>query len=106
MKRIEEVKPRTVNIELRCFSNMMKKAVQWEMLGESPFKEVKQFTYKKEPPRFLTKEEVEKLLQNASEWLRPILIFMLNTGVREGERARLKWEDIDFKAKRILIHSS
>ncbi len=31
---------------------------------------------------------------------------MLNTGIREGERPRLKWKHIDFESKRILIHSS
>jgi site-specific recombinase XerD len=31
---------------------------------------------------------------------------MVNTGIREGERARLKIEDIDLKNKRLLIRSS
>ncbi|NIT12848.1 MAG: tyrosine-type recombinase/integrase [Candidatus Dadabacteria bacterium] len=106
MKRIKEVKPRTVNIELRCFSNMMKKAVQWEMLSESPFRGVKQFTYEKKPPRFLTKEELDLLLSKASNWLRPIIVFMINTGLREGERAALMWKDIDFKEKKITVRSS
>ena len=106
VKRLGHVKPRTVNIELRCLSHMFNKAVEWGYIGDSPFKGVKLFTYKKKPPRFLTKEEAKRLLDTSSAWLKPMVIVMLNTGIREGERARLKFEDVDFKRKTILIHSS
>lgn len=95
----EGVYPRTVNLELRCLSHMLNKAVELGYIRESPFKGVKLLTYEKKPPRFLTKEEVDKLLEAASPWLKPIIIVMLNTGIREGERRRLRFEDIDFKNK-------
>ena len=106
MERISQVAPRTVNIELSCLSHMFNKAIEWQKLKDTPFKGIKLFSYEKKPPRFLTKEEVPKLLDSASDQLKPILIFMLNTGIREGERTRLQWEHIDFERKRILIHSS
>lgn len=106
IKRLDEVKPRTINIELRCLSHMMNKAVEWRYIKESPFKGVKLFSYEKKPPRFLIKEEVQRLLDSASPWLRPILIVMLNTGIRESERARLRFKDLDFDSKKILIRSS
>ena len=106
MERISQVAPRTVNIELSCLSHMFNKAVEWQKLNDTPFKGIKLFSYEKKPPRFLTKEEVPKLLDSASDQLKPILIFMLNTGIREGERTRLQWEHLDFERKRILIHSS
>jgi len=46
------------------------------------------------------------LLQNSSAWLKPIITVMLNTGMREGERRQLKFEDIDSKNKKVLIHAS
>jgi len=106
IQRLENVSPRTVNIELRCLSHMMNKAVDWRYMGESPFKGVKLLTYEKKPPRFLNKEEVERLLENSSSWIRPIIVVMLNTGIRESERRRLTFEDIDFKNKRFLIRST
>ena len=106
-KRIKEnVSPRTVNIELRCLSHMLNKAVEWNYIRESPYKGVKLLRYEKKPPRFLTKEEVSKLMEAASPWLKPILTIMLNTGVREGERKRLNFNDIDFKNKIIIVSSS
>ncbi|MGB7291014.1 MAG: tyrosine-type recombinase/integrase [Thermodesulfobacteriota bacterium] len=102
----ENVSPRTINIELRCLSHMMNKAVEWGYIWETPFKGVKLLRYEKKPPRFLTNEEVERFLKAASPWLKPIIIVMLNTGIRDGERARLKFDDIDFKNKRVVIRSS
>ncbi|MEW6144156.1 MAG: tyrosine-type recombinase/integrase [Thermodesulfobacteriota bacterium] len=105
MMRLEEVAPRTVNIELRCLSHMFNKAVEWEYISDSPYKGIRQLTFQKKPPRFLAKDEVQKLLDHASNWLRPILVVMLNTGIREGERTKLRFKDIDFNKNRILIHS-
>jgi len=102
--RLEEgVSPRTVNIELRCLSHMFNKAVEWNYLRESPFKGVKLLRYEKKPPRFLSWEESGRLIECASPWLRPIIIFMIHTGVREGERMNLKFEDLDFENKTITI---
>ena len=52
-----------------------------------------------------TKEEV-KLFLNAAKDHRYYLVFYiaLNTGMRKGEILGLKWEDIDFKAKRISVN--
>ena len=107
IKRLGEgVSPRTVNIELRCMSHMLNKAVEWGYIRESQFKSIKLLMYNKKPPRFLTKDEVGKLLESASPWLKPIIIIMLITGIREGERRRLKFEAIDIINKRILIRFS
>ena len=106
IKRLEEVAPRTVNIELRCLSHMFNKALEWGYISDSPYTGVKLLTFQKNPPRFLTKDEVQRLLDHSSNWLRPILIMMLNTGIREGERATMRFKDVDFEKKRLLIHSS
>jgi len=106
-KRLDDnVSPRTVNIELRCLSHMLNKAVDWDYLRASPFVGVKLLKHEKGPVRFLSKEEATKLINAASPWLNPIIIFMLNTGVREGERRNLKFEDIDFDNKTITIIKS
>lgn len=105
VKRLKEVAPRTVNIELRCLSHMFTKALEWEYIPDSPYKGIKLLTFQKKPPRFLTKDEVQLLLENSSNWLRPIFIVMLNTGIRESERARLRFKELDFDKKRLLVHS-
>lgn len=105
IKRSDEVSPRTINIELLCLSNMLGKAVAWGYIKDSPSKGVKLLKYQKRPPRFLTNEEIGLLLQNTSAWLKPIVTVMLNTGMRDGERRQLKFEHVDFKKRRVLIHA-
>ncbi len=35
--------------------------------------------------RWLTKDEEKRLLESSPEWLREIIVFALNTGLRQGE---------------------
>ncbi len=55
-------------------------------------------------PKFLQKEEIEKLLDN-SNGLYPVLYTFLKTGLRKSELINLKWKDIDFKRKYITVES-
>ena len=106
IRRVNEVSPRTVNLELLCLSNMLSKVVEWGYISDSPSKGIKLLRYEKKPPRFLINEEIKRLLQNSSPWLEPIITVMLNTGIRESERRQLKFKDIDFKNRRILVRAS
>ena len=58
------VSNRTINIELTCLSVMLKKAVDWHYL--SYISAIKKLIERKKPPRFLTKTELELLLNSSS----------------------------------------
>ena len=45
--------------------------------------------------RFVTRAEVQRLLESAEETVRPVIATMLLTGLRLSEVLRLRWEDID-----------
>ena len=47
------------------------------------------------PFRWLTPAEAERLIEAASDHLRPLLIFMLLTGARSGEALGLDWRNVD-----------
>ena len=56
--------------------------------------------------RYLEKEEIDKLLANCCEHLKPIVVVALHTGMRKGEILGLKWHDIDIKRNIIyLLHT-
>jgi len=58
--------------------------------------------------RILTGEEEIRLLAACTEsraHLRPILIFLLDTGCRQGEAFTLTWRDIDLEARLITIQA-
>lgn len=53
-----------------------------------------------------TIQEVNLLLDSSNGWFRNYLAFAFYTGCRTGEIFALKWDNIDFKKKKILIDSS
>jgi integrase len=125
-KRAEEVKPATVNHEMKRLRHMMNKAIEWGYLKENPCKGIKNL---KEPPgriRYITSEELDSLLSACAPsslsdnpnnkgrtfskllcaFLKPIVLIGIHTGLRRGEILSLRWKDIDFKEQRILIETT
>jgi integrase len=58
-------------------------------------------------PDFITTADFEKLLATIAQgWLREMVVFAVLTGLRRGELCNLKWQDVNFATKVVLIHSS
>ena len=93
----------TVNRELSCIRHMFTMAVQWGYLRDNKLQIVKKF---REPPgrvRYLTDEEISRLLECCADHLRPIVIIALNTGMRKGELLNLRWADVDIRNRVISL---
>jgi len=56
--------------------------------------------------RILNKEEIGRLIEVSSGYLRAIIVLALNTGMRKGEIFNLRWNDIDFSELYIYIKES
>jgi len=50
--------------------------------------------------------EVNRILEAASEELRPLFSVMARTGIRRGEALALRWEDVSFEARTLTISRS
>ena len=101
--RLEKVAPATVNRELANLKHMFTKAIEWEYVKTNPVKKVKSL---KEPPgrlRYLKPPEFEALFNSCVDYIRPILVTALNTGMRKSEILRLKWADVDLKNRKITV---
>ena len=103
VKRKEKVSSATVNRELATLKTMFAKAIEWGRLEKNPAKNVKFLRENNKRLRYLEKEEIEKLINLSSGYLKSILIVALNTGMRRGEILGLKWHDIDFKRDIIYL---
>jgi len=102
-KRLEKVAPATVNRELANLKHMFTKAIEWDYVKTNPVKMVKSL---KEPPgrlRYLKPPEFEALFNSCADYIRPILVTALNTGMRKSEILRLKWADVDLKNRKITV---
>lgn len=56
--------------------------------------------------RFLTLEEIARLLAACSGHIRHIVLFALHTGMRRGEIFDLKWFDVNLDSGMIFVHTS
>ena len=102
-KRLDKVKPSTINRELTLLKFMFSLAKKWKFANENPVKEVKFFQERQLVIHILTKEEALKLIDAAIEHLKPIILLALNTGMRRGEILNLRWNDVDFDRQFIYI---
>lgn len=92
--------PITINIELRCLRAAFNTALRWELIEKNPFSKMQQIPIPKRTPAFLTADDVFKLVHSITKpWLRDVIIFALNTGMRRGELLSLRWQDIDIENK-------
>ncbi len=55
--------------------------------------------------RWLTKQEVNRLLKELPTHLKDMASFTLATGLSESNVTKLKWSEIDLDKKHALIHA-
>ncbi len=100
--RILTVDGQTVKKELGVLRNAFNVATkEWEWVKDNP---VSRVSLPKDPPgrvRFLSKEEIERLLESSEKWFMPILVVAIHTGLRQGNLITLTWDKVDL-AKRLI----
>ena len=102
----------SVNRELACLSHLFGKAVEWEMVDESPFRKMRGLFFKEnnKRTRFLAEEEIKKLLEvdydGLPSYFKPIVAMAIYTGLRKGEILNLKWKDVDLEHGMIYVRQN
>jgi integrase len=105
----EGARPSSLNRELAMVSKAFTLALDdWEWISgnDKPFSKMPYEKENNERDRWLTADEEKRLLENSSEWLREILVFALNTGLRQGELLSLEWNRVNLFRKTILIQKT
>ena len=101
-ERVKQVQPSTVNRELTVLKHMLKMAVKWELASINPAASVMPFPVQEGRTRFASEEELPRLLEACRNqirwpWLYPSVILSVNTGPRQGNLLRLRYEDLDLE---------
>lgn len=105
VKRAKKVSKGTVNRELGIVKAFLNRAVALRYLDRNPAEFVKRLKLEERQPRYLSDSEVKKLLEACSPKFRQIVMVFLLTGMRLGELCHLRWVDVDFRHKQIIIQN-
>lgn len=88
---------------LRSFFN---NAVDKGLIKDNPCRKIKNFKLPQKLPVYFSDNEFKKLLEAVdSEDLKDLIIFAVNTGLRQMELLTLCWNQINFKDKIIILNN-
>ena len=104
-RRESGVMASSVNREMTVIKAMFNRGMEWEFIGRNPTIAVKKFKEPKRQARFYTKEEAVRIAGAADDIMRPIVIFLLHTGLRREELLHLIWNDIALERKVLTIQA-
>jgi integrase/recombinase XerD len=108
-KRLTQVSPATVSIDLRILKTTFNQAVKWELLNINPVHGVKIPKQDIVKVRFLTVDEIHDLIDvikvDGNFDFLDLVISYINTGARRIELLypQFTWLNVDFKERKILL---
>lgn len=103
----EKAMPATVNQELAVLGKAFSLALkEWEWIKENPVNRIKRDRENNQRDKWLSYEDEQRLLENSPGWLREIIVFDLNTGLRQDELLSLPWDKVNLLRKTIIIQKS
>jgi integrase len=94
-------RPGSVNRFMALVKYIFSMAEKWEVIDKSPARGVSQVADNNRKERFLTKEEIERLLAALKESKSPVvpdlIEFLLLTGARKSEAGNARWENVNLE---------
>ena len=102
------LKPASINRHLELLRHMLNWAVGREYIDGTPFRRgsevlIRPLLEDNKRSRRIAEEEEQRLLDAAPPMLRALIIAALDTGMRRGEMLALRFKDIDWKRRLIVL---
>ncbi|QQK74201.1 tyrosine-type recombinase/integrase [Salicibibacter cibarius] len=111
-QKIRGLSAATVNIRIRLLKSFFRTLYEEKVINVNPTENLKLMKVEKDNIQPLTKEEIKRLLsapdQGSFAQFRDYvaILLMLDTGMRIGEVCAVDVQDVDLKAKRIILPAS
>lgn len=111
-RRRDGINPGTANRDLAALKACVRKAYDMEYLDTLPLQRVKLLSWEPEVIGLYIEPDQERVLRQAllergaADQLRVAVLVTMNTGMRWGELAELRWQDVDFRARLLTVRAS
>ena len=108
-KKGNELSPKTMSHYYNLISIMFKQAKKWKLIDNNPNEDTIKPKLTKSKRHFYNIEQVNdlfKCLEKENIKYKTIISLGLKSGIRRGELCALRWNDIDFANKTMLIDNS
>jgi integrase len=99
-----KLKGSTLNRDAACLKTIFRRAVLNQQIDRDPIQGVRRFK-EQSRDRTLTFVEFQELVRNSSPHLKDVVRLAYSTGMRSGEILGLKWEQVDFKNRIIILEA-
>jgi integrase len=102
---------RTVNLEVICFRNVMKRAIEDGLIQRLPTENLRPLKWTPQKRALFSADEIERICaagvkesKNGTEFANYIRL-MAYCGARMSETLRLKWSDVDWQQRQLTVGS-
>lgn len=101
---------RSMHTVRRCYvhlSSAFETAKRWEYVSENPFRKIDKPKIKETAPKYIKKDEFQKLLSVIDDTdFRELVVAAVSTGMRGGEIRSLLWKQVDLINRIIHIQNT
>jgi integrase len=103
--RKREVTPTTVRRDLACLSSLFSREIGLDNIDGNPVRDMDKRAVKEAPPRtrYLTHDEEARLIKACKPYMRHLVEFAIDTGLRLEEHLSLEWPSVDLKRAEIRV---
>jgi integrase len=102
LERVKQVSPATSNREMALLKHMFNMAKQWgQHQGKNPVRFVKFLPEDNQRFETLSEAQEAELLLASAPYLRGLIVFALNTGLRTSDIFNLRWTEVDAENQRL-----
>lgn len=105
VRKKQGISPSTIRRDLACLSSMLQLAISWEWMDANPIRTLDRRLLKEGDPRrrYLSHEEQERLLVAAGSYLKPMIVFAIETGLRLEEQLSLEWSQVNQRRQELTL---
>lgn len=102
---IRVLAPKSRHKHLTCLRSFYKWAGRYDLVDKDPTRRLDPPKLPTGSPRYITRHQLDKILDNATPELKRAIVLGAWAGLRVAEVAALSWDDIDVDARRIHVRA-